>query len=96
MNDSFSRIVLEKTEYLLRFTWNDAAKRWSFGIYTALREPIAQGLKVVPLFPLNLQYIDARLPSGVFCAYSKSDVIGRDDFVNGRAVFAYVSNSGAA
>ena len=28
MNDSFSRVVLNGTAYLMRFTWNDTAQRW--------------------------------------------------------------------
>lgn len=64
MNDSFSRVILDGTEYLLRFTWNDTKQRWYFGIYTVLREPIIQGLKLVPQFPVNMQYIDKRLKAG--------------------------------
>jgi hypothetical protein len=96
LNDSFSKVVLDGEEYLLRFTWNDTAERWSFGIYTAMREPIVQGLKIVPKFPLNLQYNDERLPNGIFGVYSRLDVIGRDDFSEGRAVFAYIQNDEAS
>jgi hypothetical protein len=90
LNDSFSKVVLDGAEYLMRFTWNDTAGRWSFGIYTILREPIVQGLKIVPQFPLNLQYIDERLPNGIFGVYSKLEVIGRQDFNDKKAVFAYI------
>lgn len=31
-NDSFSRVILNGTEYFLRFTWNDLAARWMFGV----------------------------------------------------------------
>ena len=91
MNDSFSRAVLDGAEYLLRFTWNHAEERWYFGIYTTLREPVVQGLKLVPQFPVNIQYIDERLPSGIFGVYTTLDSVGRSDFTEGRAVFAYVS-----
>jgi len=91
-NDSYSKVVLDGTQYQLRLTWNDTAQRWYFGIYTALREPIVTGLKLVPQFPLNLQYIDERMPSGVFGVYSKLNAVGRNDFLNGKAVFAYIPN----
>jgi hypothetical protein len=94
MNDSFSKAVLDGKEYLLRFTWNDTAGRWNFGIYTVLREPIIQGIKLVPQFPVNLQYIDERLPSGIFGVYTKLEVIGRKDFIDKKAVFAYIPNGG--
>lgn len=96
MNDSFSRVILDGTEYLLRFTWNDTKQRWHFGIYTVLREPIVQGLKLVPQFPINMQYIDARLPAGVFGVYTNLEAVGRKDFIDGKATFAYIPNSGEA
>lgn len=96
MNDSFSKVVLDEKEYLLRFTWNDTAERWSFGVYTVLREPIAQGLKLVPRFPLNMQYNDERLPEGIFGVYTKLGSVGRHDFAEGRAVFAYIPNGEGA
>lgn len=95
MNDSFSRVLLDGTEYLLQFTWNDTKGRWYFGVYTVLREPIVQGLKLVPQFPLNMQYIDKRLPSGIFGVYTNLEAVGRSDFANGKAVFAYVSSKEA-
>ena len=91
MNDSFSRVVLDGTAYLLRFTWSDFGRYWTFGIYTSLQEPIVQGIKIVPQYPLNLQYIDDRLPLGIFAVYTEKERILRDDFNDGTTIFAYVS-----
>ena len=91
LNDSFSRCVLDGQEYLLRFTWSDTAQRWSFGLYTSQREPIKVGIRIVPNFPLNLQIADSGFPPGIFGAYSKLPAIGRMDFAEGKAVFAYIS-----
>ena len=33
MHDSFSRVVLNNTEYLIRFTYNDTGDYWTFGLY---------------------------------------------------------------
>jgi hypothetical protein len=91
MNDSFSKVVIGGKEYWLRFTWNDSRSRWYFGIYTVLREPLLQGIKLVPEFPINLQYVgDDRLPVGVFGVYTSLEVVGRSDFMDGKAVFAFV------
>lgn len=90
MNDSFSKVAIAGKEYLLRFTWNDTKGRWCFGIYTIMREPIVQGIKLVPQFPINIQYIDERLPSGVFGVYTNLATVGRLDFKNKKAVFAYI------
>jgi len=93
MNDSFSRVVLDGTQYLIRFTWNETAQRWSFGLFTIQREPLVQGLRIVPRFPLNLQIVDDRFPTGVFGAFSDFENVGRRDFINGRATFAYISRT---
>lgn len=90
LNDSFSRVVLDGKQYLIRFTWNDTVRRWSFGLYTMLKEPLAVGLRMVPQFPLNLQIVDGDFPTGVFGVYSDLDTVGRYDFRDGKAVFAYV------
>ena len=95
-NDSFSRVVLGGVQYQIRFTWSDAAGRWSFGLYTMQKEPIAIGIKLVPRFPLNLQIVDERHPAGAFGVYSDYEAIGRRDFMEGRASFAYIPAEGAA
>jgi len=96
MNDSFSRVALDGAQYLIRFTWNDTARRWSFGLFTAQREPLAQGVRMVPRFPLNLQIVDDRFPAGAFGVFSDFESVGRDDFANGNAAFAYLSADGMA
>jgi len=90
INDSFSRVILDGVQYQIRFTWNDTAKRWNFGLYTIQREPIVEGVRLIPQFPLNLQIADDRFPNGIFAVYSNSDIVGRDYFINGKAVFAYI------
>jgi hypothetical protein len=95
-NDSFSKVELDGKEYLLRFTWSDTTQRWTFGIFTVLREPIVEGVKVVPHFPLLLQYIDDRLPTGIFGVYTKLSAVGRKDFIDKKAMFAYIPADGGA
>ena len=90
MNDSFSRVVIDGVQYQIRFTWSEAAGRWSFGLYTMQKEPIAIGIQLVPRFPLNLQVVDERYPAGVFGVYSDNETIERGDFLNGSAVFSYI------
>ena len=90
MNDSFSRIVIDGVQYFIRFTWNDAAQRWNFGLYTMQKEPLAVGIRIIPQFPLNLQIVSDTFPFGVFGAYSALESIGRDDFISGRARFTYI------
>ena len=90
LNDSFSRVVLDGKQFMIRFTWNDTAQRWSFGLYTMQKEPLAVGLRMVPRFPLNIQIVDDRIPFGVFGVYSDLKSVGRKDFIDGKAVFAYI------
>jgi len=90
LNDSFSRVVLGGRQYMIRFTWNEAAGRWSFGIYSMQQEPIATGLRMVPRFPLTLQIVDEDFPRGTFGVFTQLHTIGRNDFVLGNAVFGFI------
>ena len=89
MNDSVSRVVLNNTAYLIRFTWNDTGGYWKFGIYDTQSEPIVIGVKIVPRFPLNVFYGVTKLPDGIFGVMTKLARIGRNDFVDGNASFIF-------
>ena len=90
LNDSFSSVVLCGVQYLIRFTWNEYAQRWSFGLYTSQKEPLAVGIRLVPRFPINIQLVNDRLPDGVFGVYSDQDTIGRRDFIDDKATFTFI------
>lgn len=89
-NDSFSRVVLSGTQYLIRFSYIDTFDYWTFGLYTTLQEPIIEGIKIVPQFPLNLFFNNRNMPNGVFGVFTELEKVGRDDFLNGKAIFAYI------
>lgn len=89
MNDSVSRVVLNGTAYLIRFTWNDSGGYWKFGLYDSQNQPIVIGVKLVPRFPLNVFYGVTKLPNGVFGVMTKLDRVGRHDFANGNAKFVF-------
>ena len=56
----------------------------------ALSNPILIGIKVVPRFPLNLFYGIAELPDGVFGVFTELGRVGRDDFKDAKAQFAFI------
>lgn len=90
--DSYSRVVLERKEYLLRFTYNTVFDYWTMGIYDTDRNPLTSGMKLVPNFPLNHYLKKDNTPKGVFtvvCIANK-DNIGKNDFENGNAGLVYV------
>ncbi len=90
LNDSVSRIVLDDTVYYIRFTYNDTFDFWKLSVYTDLMEPIVQGIKIVPNYPLNLFVTTRPLPRGFFMAYSRDDRICRSNFRDGKAEFMFV------
>lgn len=90
LNDSFSRIVILGSEYLIRFTYNDTYGFWSFGLYHPNKEPIVQNLKIVPNFPLNLFIGVNNMPNVYFACKSNLENIGRNDFKNEAAKFYYI------
>lgn len=90
MNDSMSKIVINGVNYHIRFTYNERYDYWSFGIYDDESNPIIAMTRVVPNFPLFIFFTDTDLPNGEFGCRSKSEKVGRDDFINGNAQFFYV------
>ena len=89
MNDSVSRIVLLGRNYRIRFSYNLVCDYWTFGLYTEQDEPLAIGIKIVPNMALNLFFGLDQMPQGQFLCMSKLDRIGRDDFKDGKATFAF-------
>ena len=89
MNDSVVRIALLGKQYQLRFTWNDTAKCWMFGVMDALGNPIVIGQKVVPQFPINLFWGTDEMPLGIFAVLTEKNEVGRSDFVTGKAKFVF-------
>lgn len=90
MNDSFSRIVLENREYRIRFTYNGAGDYWTFGIYNTEENCILQRRKIVPVSPINHFDTGVDMPPGLFGCFTKLKKVGRNDFNNGNAQFAYI------
>ncbi len=89
MNDSISRVVLNGTAYLIRFTYNGWGDYWKFSLLDAQSNPIVQGVKIVPNFPLNIFCGVAKLPFGVFGVMSKLGRVGRRDFTEGNSQFVF-------
>lgn len=89
-NDSFSRVVMEDKEVLIRFTYNARCDYWSFGIYDKEETPILAMCKIVPCAPLTHFYGSLDLPSGVFGVLTDLDHVGRDAFLSKTARFVYI------
>lgn len=64
MNDSFSRVVLCRKEYLVRFLYNGEYDYWSFGVYDTGKNILLQHRKIVPLSPLTHFDTSVRIPQG--------------------------------
>ncbi len=90
MNDSFSRVVLQGREYLLRLTYNDTGDFWTFGLYRSEDDPIITEIKIVPCFPLNRYFDTSDMPDGIFGAITNLERVGRNAFVNGEAQFVFI------
>lgn len=90
MNDSFSRVILERQEYLIRFTYNGAFDFWTFGLYDMSRNILLQHRKIVPLSPLTHFDVAERIPQGIFGCFTKLPRVGRNDFKDKNAEFAFI------
>lgn len=92
-NDSFTRIVLDEREYLLRFTWNESSEFWNFGVYDIDEIPIATSMKILPNCPLSIWHMNSQMPYGEFGVITELDRIGRNDFKDKKAEFVYIPYS---
>lgn len=90
MNDSFSRVILCRQEYLVRFLYNGAYDYWTFGVYDKNKNILLQQRKIVPLAPLTHFDVSVSIPQGIFGCFTNLKRIGRNDFVNGNAEFAFI------
>lgn len=93
LNDSVSRVLLGGVVYQIRFTWSDTERRWYFGLASSQGVPIVRMIKIVPGFPLNIFIGHDDMPNGIFGCMSTLDVVGREDFKNGRAQFIFAPAS---
>jgi len=91
LNDSVSRVLLGGTAYQIRFTWSDTEQRWYFSLANSQGNPIVRMVKIIPGFPLNLFIGRNDMPNGIFGCMSRLDVVGREDFKNGKAQFVFAS-----
>lgn len=90
MNDSFSRVVLCQKEYLLRFLYNGTYDFWTFGVYDTGKNVLLQHRKIVPLSPLTHFDVSVDIPQGIFGCFAKLKRVGRNDFREGNAEFAFI------
>ena len=93
MNDSVSRVTLANKEFLIRFTWNDTYRYWSYGLYDTEHKPILHACKIVPFSPLNHFYALKNMPNGIFGCVTNQESVGRNDFKDGVAEFIFIPKS---
>jgi hypothetical protein len=90
-HDSFSELAINSERLLVRFTYNDTFDCWSFGIYELNRQPIIEGLRIVPNFPLLLYFPMRRFDGVNFIATCNRQHIVYRDFWDGNAKFWMVT-----
>jgi len=62
------RSRLDGREYVIAFAWNAREARWFFDLSDENGEPIVEGVKVIPNFPLLRRVVDPRCPPGELAA----------------------------
>lgn len=80
----------------LELRWNERAGFWSLDLSTIDREPIVQGVRVVPDWDLLGRYADPRLPRGRLFAQDLSgrgEPPGRDE-LGVRVVLSFMTDEG--
>lgn len=91
-HDTMSKVTLDGTVYVLRFTYNGTQDYWSIGIYDESENPIIPMTKIVPLYKLfNYAYTD--LPKGILFCDCPNEVIRENDFKNRVAHIVYIEEA---
>ena len=83
---------LDRVIYLMTFRWNSRSLSWFFSIAALPGGRIVQGVRIVPDFPMLMQYTRPNMPPGaiIFVANRTIDRIGRTD-LGTNAVLIYLS-----
>lgn len=98
-NDFVESFVVDNETYKLHFGWNSDAKQWSVDVRTASNIDIIRGVAIVPNFPLMNQGRRRGLPKFEMMAVvvnttsPENQVIGRNDFINGKFSFVIIPRS---
>ena len=64
--DNILEVTIEEKNLNIRTVWNSKEEAWRVDFRTKELDPILQGLKILPFVQLTRQYMDERLPDGVF------------------------------
>ncbi len=89
-NDSIMRVNLDEVYYNLRLTWNAYGGFWMLSIYDAKMNIILGMARLVPGAIWNFYYQTQGGPPGVLGVETEQEIIGRNDFVDGKAKLLYL------
>ena len=83
---------LDGRTYVLRFDWHQRTSRWYLTVYTQDREVLADGLALVPNYPIGKSVLDARwFPGTLIVLSADGEPPGLEDFhPTGRCFLAYI------
>ena len=97
-NDFIISTMLDGEPYKLHFSWNDHVPQWTVDILTNDNTEIVRGVPIVPNLPLLSFYRrQSNLPQGELLAVvvnqdeEGNQVVGRNDFMNGKFTMVYVT-----
>lgn len=88
-NDYICRVMLDGEPRVLHLSYNSTGDYWTVGFCDSEGNPIVDGIRIVPNFPLNMWYLSYAIPQGVLFAKA-TDEITRYSFDNGDAVLCYL------
>lgn len=91
-NDFITEVNLDDEVFFLHFSWNDTIGFWSLTIENAYNDELVSSIVILPNRPLIVPVRRDELPLGELIAVRDDNLqtIGRDDFINGKAVLIYI------
>jgi len=93
VNTSDPRVILTCTldgvSYRLRFVWNSREEAWEMDLLTDTERTLIAGMKILPGWVPNRNYVVANMPPGKFIVVDTegtNEPPGRDEFGYGKRV----------
>ena len=89
-NDYLFRCLLDGKSTVLHMAYNSTDDCWTIGFCDDSGNPIVDGIRVVPNFPLNIWYVAYDIPQGALFVSTSESKVSRYDFDNGIATLCYI------
>ena len=92
-NDFIMRVPMDGKPRTIHMSYNSGGDFWTIGYCDDDSNPIVDGIKIIPNYPLNIWYTSYEIPQGLLYVRTSLERVGRYAFRDGLAALCYVPES---